>query len=548
MNNPVLQRETLLLLRQPRLLPRLWMGWALLAVVVVVLWPEGGGGAEERRWIFRCFALGQLLTCVLLAPSITAPLITDEKENDRFCMLFASLLTPFDVLMGKGLSSLIVLGFSLLSGLPFLVLVLVLGGVAWIEVFQVYLICFAALVQFGVLGLTLSCVKDRTYNALLASYAWMLVLAALTWLPGYLLGGFKVLAPVWALLRSLSPFSAMMDVVAPEVLVILGRLPDSWSIGELWSADLWAYLLLSSVFSIVFLGFCLRRVFLLPLGQERGVSRADMADPKKKRFPYILINPDKTRKPFGVGSLIFVKELRCKLFGYMGNLIRGIYSGLFISISLVILVSLNVQVLSLDAVKIVGVTFQMGIILLLTPALTASAVSEELQSGTLEMLRMTPVSAWRFWNGKVRAGNAYMIILLLSSSPIYFMLGMLEVVTGGEWTVVLQVLAVQGLLLLLCSTCGVWWSAWVGQTQKAVGLSYGSLLVLSIFPFVVSFLELPREVVPWLQALSPFLVATELVTHGPQLTVNHAILMGAVVLLMLVHSLWMVNRHMRQAQ
>ena len=553
MNNPVLQREIKLLFRLPKLLERVWMGWAVLAIVIAVLWPTSGimsGEDAGSRWIFRCFAFGQLLLCILVAPSIAAPLITDEKEHDRFGMLFASLLSPFDILVGKWLSALTILVLMLLSGLPFLVLVLVLGGVSWIEVLQVYLVSFVALLQFGTLGLFISCIKDKTYDALLSSYAWLLILAALTWLPSYLLSGFSALVPLWALLRSLSPFSAMSDIVAPEVLVVLGRLPVGLDCGELWHADLWVYLVLALVSSSLLFFLALKKVFLLPLGRE-GSSRSSEDSSKKKRFPYVLINPDKTRGAFGVSSLIFIKELRCKMFGHMGNLIRGIYLGLFVSMGLVILVSINIDTLSLDAVNLVAVLFQMGMILLLTPALTASAVAEEVQSGTLDMLRMTPVSAWKFWWGKVKAGNFYMLILLGSSFPIYGVLALLDNVMGGDMTVVIRVLILQSLLLLFTSTCGVWCSALTQHTQKAVGLAYTILFSLVIVPFTFPSLFHNEGLLTWICSLSPFFVVISEVSKASYKNFNllfpHIIVIGGISLAMLFHSLWMVRKLMRQA-
>ena len=390
----------------------------------------------------------------------------------------------------------------------------------------------------------------KTYDALLQSYAWLLILGAVTWLPSYLLGGFESLVPVWALLRSFSPFSAMMDVVAPEVFDLLSRLPEEWRLSELWSADLVAYLGMAWLSSLGMFLICLKQVFVLPLGKD-GKGKSSEKDAKKKKFPYVLINPDKRAKPFGVGTLILMKELRCKMFGHLGNLIRGIYIGVAVSAGLVILVSLNVETLSLEAVRIVAVMFQIIVIMLLTPALTASAVSEELNSGTLEMLRMTPVSAWKFWQGKVLAGNLYLFILLASSSPIYAMIALLEIVMGRDWSMVLWVVCLELLMLLLTSTLGVWCSALVRNTQKAVGMSYAVMFAIALLPFGAYFgLEQP-DLRSWLSAVSPVLVCINEVGMNSfqdvDVFVKHAIVVGGLSLLMLLHSLSMVKRMMRQA-
>lgn len=515
--------------------------------MVWFLWPNPSSNSDPR-WIFSAFGLAQLMLCVLLSPAVTAPIITEEKEQDRFGMLFASLLTPREVLFGKGFSAFLLLFMVLLSGSPFFILMLALGSVSWVELFQVVLVSLVALLQCSALGLYCSCLKDRSYDALLSSYAWLLALVGLTLVPGYLLSGFADLGPLWACLRSLSPFSAMMEVVAPELLATFGRLPDSWSLGELWSADLWFYLLAGSLSSLLLFWLSLRKVFEFPLGHE---SSSRPSSGRKGAFKKLLIDPDKTRRPFSVSSLIFTNELRCKLFGYIGNLIRGIYGGVFLSISLVILVSLSVETLSLDAVKTVALTFQMGLIVLLAPALGAPSISEELETGTLEMLRLTPLSAWALWKGKVKAINAYLLILLISSSPIYLMLFLLNNVEGKDPLLTLRIIAIQALLLLFSTTVGVWSSAWTSKTQKAVGLAYGILLGVSGIPFLSSSVSPFPQWVPWLESLSPFLaVSRELQSTETGFlmeTIFHLSATGGLLLLLLFHSLFLVNRHMRRA-
>jgi ABC-type transport system involved in multi-copper enzyme maturation permease subunit len=548
LSQPVLQREFLLLLRRKSLLEKCWFGWAALAGLVWVLWPNANSNSDPR-WIFSAFGLAQLLFCVLLSPAVTAPIITEEKEQDRFGMLFASLLTPKEVLFGKGFSAFLLLFLVLLSASPFFILMLALGSVSWIELLQVVLVSLVALLQCSSLGLYCSCLKDRSYDALLSSYAWLLAIVGLTFVPGYLLSGFADFGPLWACLRSLSPFSAMMEVVAPEMLATFGRLPTSWSLGELWSADLWFYLVAGSFSSFILLWLSLRKVFEFPLGHE---SSSRPSSKKGGTFRKLLIDPNKTRPPFSISSLIFINELRCKLFGYIGNLIRGIYGGLFLSIALVILVSLSVETLSLDAVKTVALSFQMGLVVLLAPALGAPSISEEIESGTLDMLRLTPISAWALWKGKVKAINAYLLLLLLSSSPIYLMLFLLNNVEGKDPLSTLRIVAIQMLLLLFSTTVGVWSSAFTGKTQKAVGLAYGILLGISAIPFLAPWISPVPNWTPWIESLSPFLaIGKELQSKEtgflPQ-TYAHMGAVGSLFLLLLIHSLILVHRHMRRAK
>jgi len=554
MNNPVLIREFKLLLRNEVLLKRVFYAWVFLALSLILVWPDSGvlsSEAQTSRLVFKLFALGQLSMCLLLAPAITAPLITEEKENERFGMLFASMLTPFDVLLGKWLSSFVIQVVAIMSGLPLLMLTLVLGGVSWLEIFQVYLVCVITLLQFGLMGLFLSSIKSKTYDALLQSYAWMLIWVALTWLPSYLLGDFELLALPFAILRAMSPFSAMFDIVSPEVLVYIGRLPAEWDILELWSADYLVYVFSSLFVSIVLFLLCLKKVFDLPLGRDIR-SEVKESDAKKKKFPYTLINPDKRRKAFGIGNLMFIKELRCKMFGHIGNLIRGVYVGFTASISLVILVTMNMDSLSMEAVRVVSVLFQLVVILLLCPALTASAIAEEYNLGTMEMLRMTPVSAWQVWSGKLKASIFYMFILLVSSIPIYSLFIIMEIVSSGNPFLVFEIVGIQLMLLIFASACGIWCSALMRDTQKAVGLAYLILISIVAGPFCLEYFLESGPLLEWGSSLSAFIVcirqASMEMFKDLDIFIKHFITMTVVLVILIAHSLYMTSRMMRQAR
>lgn len=553
MNNPILTRETKLLLRNTPLLNRVFWAWCALAAVIFLLWPSEGifsSEAQSSKMVFKTFAFGQLLLTLLIAPAITAPLITDEKEHGRFAMLFASLLKPFDVLFGKWFSSLMFQTLILLSSAPLLMLTIALGGISWQDILQVYLICFCAMLQFGSMGLYFSSTKSNTYDALLRSYAFMLIWVALTWLPSYLLGHYAFLVVPFTLLRSLSPFSAMLDVLDPDVLIYLGRLPKSWQWFEIWSPELLSYILASLFSTLAFYLLSLKRVFLLPLGKDIR-SEVKEKDAKKKKFPYYILNPDKRRGPFGLGSLIFIKELRCKMFANIGQLIRGIYISFFVSLSIVILVTVNVHNLSFDAVRIVSVIFQCSVILLLTPVLTASSISEEYRSGTMEMLRMTPLSIWSFWKGKIYAGIFYMLILLLSSFPIYGLFVVLEIISQGNPLIVLEIVAIQSLLLVFCAVCGVWCSAITLNTQKAIGLTYAILFAFIIVPFAFPYFIKDTQLLEWLCPLSSFFVCIRQASLDSFKDLNiltqHFIIIPTTIAIMMGHSLIKTRQLMKQA-
>jgi hypothetical protein len=167
------------------------------------------------------------------------------------------------------------------------------------------------------------------------------------------------------------------------------------------------------------------------------------------------------------------------------------------------------------------------------------------------MLRLTPLSAWALWKGKVKAINVYLLILLVSSSPIYLMLFLLNNVESKDPLLTLRIIGIQTLLLLFSTTVGVWSSALMGKTQKAVGLAYAILLSICFLPFMSPWIVSNPDWVPWVKSISPFIaVEKELASkHASFLpeSIVHLSTIGAIFTLLLLHSLFLVNRHMRRA-
>jgi len=77
-----------------------------------------GAGAGPRCFLWLIF--GQLVLLVLLVPGIAAVAITGEKEAMTMEMLYASRLSPIQIVLGKIVAAVsypVMAG--LLSGLPF---------------------------------------------------------------------------------------------------------------------------------------------------------------------------------------------------------------------------------------------------------------------------------------------------------------------------------------------------------------------------------------------------------------------------------------------
>jgi hypothetical protein len=133
---------------------------------------------------------------------------------------------------------------------------------------------------------------------------------------------------------------------------------------------------------------------------------------------------------------------------------------------------------------------QAVLITLITPALTAGAISLEREQRTFEMLRATTLSPRSIALGKLASSVAFVVLLLTSSLPLVSLCFLLGGVSPGE--------VFSGYLLLvadafLFGAVGLAWSAHAANTATATALSYGTVFLWFIATFP-----------PAIQNLNPF--------------------------------------------
>ena len=127
------------------------------------------------------------------------------------------------------------------------------------------------------------------------------------------------------------------------------------------------------------------------------------------------------------------------------------------------------------------------LVTLITPALTAGAISIEREQRTFEMLRSTTLPPRAITLGKLASSVSFIVLLLTSSLPLVSLCFLLGGVSPGE--------VFFGYLLLVCDAfvfgaIGLAWSAYAANTATATALSYGSIFLwfALTFPFAVPML------------------------------------------------------------
>lgn len=126
---------------------------------------------------------------------------------------------------------------------------------------------------------------------------------------------------------------------------------------------------------------------------------------------------------------------------------------------------------------------QAVMIALITPALTAGAISVEREQRTFEMLRSTTLRPRAIVWGKLTSSVSFVVLLLTSSLPLLSLCFLLGGVSPGE--VFFAYLLLIGDAFLF-GAIGLCWSAYAANTATATVLSYATLIAFFVVTLVLA--------------------------------------------------------------
>jgi ABC-type transport system involved in multi-copper enzyme maturation permease subunit len=274
------------------------------------------------------------------------------------------------------------------------------------------------------------------------------------------------------------PLAPGMQNLPPEVL-------QRMRAHQRQGTEMWQVVGIAIAFDLLIIGV-IKNMFAMAAtagsAYQEQFSDTKQAMTRKLSWPFYLIDPLKRKKPIGrFRNPVFVAELRSKIFGKPKFIIRTLAACIITSLILLILVCIQyADVLNPDTVRWVAVIFQLGIVATLAPAISSGSITDEVSSGTMLMLRMTPLSAVRVVFGKLKAAFLYVSIFLVSSLPVLGSLAYLEVGANywriGAWVAILVLSTLSFITAGLCA------SAFCRSTSAATAVSY----CFSIFICIVT--------------------------------------------------------------
>jgi ABC-type transport system involved in multi-copper enzyme maturation permease subunit len=149
--------------------------------------------------------------------------------------------------------------------------------------------------------------------------------------------------------------------------------------------------------------------------------------------------------------------MRSRIFGRPKVIMRSLSAILVLSMLVLVLVAVQfASTLTPDAVRVVAIVFQVGVVAFFAPAVCSGSITDERVTGTLTLLRMTPLTVRAVVAGKLKAGLLYVMIFLVSSVPVLLTLSYLESTAAywrlGAWMGILVLTAAAFVSLGLCAS------------------------------------------------------------------------------------------------
>jgi hypothetical protein len=355
-----------------------------------------------------------------------------------------------------------------------------------------YAVLGLAALQLSTLGLLVSSYSQSIDGALRATYGLVLAVCVLSLGPHALLHGGSDAAAVFASwLRCLSPIPAVMEILGQKDVTALGGMAED-------SGAVWRYVLLAASASLACALATVARLnpTLLDRARPPGVMTEDRSEGVKAiRRLLFLVDPQRRS---GTMSLwvnpVMVKEFRSRRFGRSHWVLRLIFLSAILSLFLSVVAASGTLGWDVEVIGGVLVLLQITLLVLFAPSLAAGLVSGERESGTWQLLRMTPLSPGAILRGKLLSVAWPLLLLMSATVPGYSVMLTVEPTLVYRIGRVVASLALTAVFAVLLSAAV---STLFRSTATATTVSYLALLTVCAGPLLI-----------WLGREAPFGHAT----------------------------------------
>ena len=215
---------------------------------------------------------------------------------------------------------------------------------------------------------------------------------------------------------------------------------------------------------------------------------------------------------------VLLKELKVKMRGLKAVFLIGGYNLVLALLTIFIMkMTMNgnmgrVNQSNIFATYIFMVIVQFCLIGLIAPALTAGTISGEREKQTLDILMSTTLRPISIITGKLFASLSHIILLVISSIPIFSVIFLYGIIGAKE---LLQVFIFYIIIAITLGSIGIFFSTFIRKSTAANVLSYALVIFLAIGTLLITIFYVQLVIVKnnptipynktfWLMYCNPF--------------------------------------------
>ncbi len=471
----IIERELLALLRSRKTLYILVATALAFAAVVILKWPSSGisdlnGQQARETWQWLTYAM--LGAAILIVPVFPSTSLVREIRGRTLELLLNSPLTRASIYFGKAGA---MLGFVLLllfATLPAMACCFLMGGLTASDVLRLYGFLLLVCTQLIVVGILVGTYCRSTEAALRWSYGVTFAVTIVPTFPDFFMkGGDSPIARGAGWLKLISPIPSLMQLLRQGSL-------DGSGLGEHHQVMFW-YLIFTGLSIVAGSLVCMVRLSHSLLDQSRSqgcITDEQSLGIRAARRVLYLVDPQ--RRSAGIPLFlnpVMVKEFRCRQFGRLHWLLRLIAGCAVLSLMLTLASAGGAESRGVNFTGAIIIILQVALIVLLTPGLAASMIAGEMETGSWNLLRVTPMGPGKILRGKLISVVLTLALLLCATLPGYAVIMLIQPNLQAQVQQVIVCLILAALLAMLISATV---SSFFRSTAVATTVAYGILISL----------------------------------------------------------------------
>jgi len=188
---------------------------------------------------------------------------------------------------------------------------------------------------------------------------------------------------------------------------------------------------------------------------------------------------------------IIEKDLKTKMRGWRTPVLLSLYLLLLAAVLCIFFIA-NDQLynrygysefnprIAVNAYNVIAL-FQFGLLMLIVPALTATAISGERERQTLDLMLCSDISVWSVILGKLVVSIAHIMFLVIASLPVLGMVFLFGGITFGE---ILLLFLFYLITALMVASLGIFMSALFRKNVTAIVTTYICLGLMGLGPSI----------------------------------------------------------------